>query len=261
MLNLGRLKWIMDADDSRFNRKMGKAERRIRTLKRTAVAAVAGMGGGAAAGKALGGYDELAKTSRGTGIGVQSLQEIYFAGGRAGIGREEMRGNLERYTRRLGLLKKGRGALAEHLKKADPGLMKRLKGAGAEQGLGMLADASAALDPEERVALMQMAGMGGGLKAVSLFGGGKRGYRNLRKMGRGTMFSATEAEARSAERTTDVWGDVGTAVGSGASKVLNYTMSHGLGGAMTDGADTLLSVLREIRDQGSTNGAGGSVGP
>ncbi len=255
MLNLGRLKWIMDADDSRFNRKMGKAERRIRTLKRTAVAAVAGMGGAAAVTGAAGTASQLAKTARGTGLKVGTLQEMYYAGERAGIGKEDMRSSLTKFTRRMGYMREGKGTMAQYLKTADPQLMKRMQGAGVDQGIGMFAGAYQKMGASQRAAFAHAAGFGGGIQVASLFGGGNEQLSRTRQQGRRRRSMYTGAEARGAEVFEDTWSDIKGLPMSVASRA-----ATNVGGAATSALQAGLEAVLDIRDW-MQNSGGGSVGP
>lgn len=71
--------------------------------------------------------DEIAKTARRIGIGVEALQELRFAAERSGVSTETLTTSLEQMNMRVGQLRNGQGALMTSLARTNPMLRQQLR--------------------------------------------------------------------------------------------------------------------------------------
>jgi len=218
MPDLGKLRYVIEADDRRFNSTMNRVQRRLTSLRGLAASAIGGAGVAGAAGVgAASSLDTLAKTARASGVSPGFLEGLRFAGTRqAGIGASTVDSNLLQFTKRLGRLQgaEPQGELFEVLKKQNRrGLFERLRAApNPEVALGIMADAIGSADPAKASALSDAAAFSG--RGALLFQGGRAGLRGA--MAR-LPNPATDEQTRQAEAFEDARAEL-SAFGSGAAR-------------------------------------------
>ena len=97
------------------------------------VVAVAGMR------RFISSADALDEAAQAAGISVERLQEVRFAAGRSGIGEGQIDQMMRKFSRTLGEVRRGTGALHGVLKKSNPELLKQFRAVkDTEEGLDLL---------------------------------------------------------------------------------------------------------------------------
>ena len=151
--------------------------------------------------------DELAKFSKQTQFGVESLQELEFAAERAGVGAETMRKAIEKLSKNVGDAKADTGTLKTILDKTSPSLLEAAKNTtDTEQALMLFLGAIRELpDASQKAALANAAFGRSGLKVIRLADDGAdalEAYREeARRYGLITAAQAAAAENFANEQT------------------------------------------------------------
>ena len=97
------------------------------------VAAVAGMR------RFISSADALDEAAQAAGISIERLQEVRFAAGRSGIGEGQIDQMMRKFSRTLGEVRRGTGALHGVLKKSNPELLKQFRAVqDTDEGLDLL---------------------------------------------------------------------------------------------------------------------------
>ena len=148
--------------------------------------------------------DELAKFSKQTQFGVESLQELEFAADRAGVGAETMRKAIEKLSKNVGDAKADTGTLKTILDKTSPSLLEAAKNTtDTEQALMLFLGAIRELpDASQKAALANAAFGRSGLKVIRLADDGADALEAYREEARRYgLITATQAAA--AEKFAD----------------------------------------------------------
>ena len=83
--------------------------------------------------------DALDEAAQAAGISVERLQEVRFAAGRSGIGEGQIDQMMRKFSRSLGEVRRGTGALTGVLKKSNPELLKQFRAVqSTDEGLDLL---------------------------------------------------------------------------------------------------------------------------
>ena len=228
---IGALRVELSANAAQFEKDMGRARQSVRDSSggmtksldgfRTSVensvkslfslrtAAVA-LAGAAALGflikKNLEVADSIAKTARAAGISAESLQELRYAADLSGISVSAFDSALLGFSKRVGELRAGTGALVTILKKSDDGLLAQLRTAGnVETAFNMVMKAAAGMGNElDRNALLAAAfGRTAGVQMANLLSEGTEGIEKLRKEARDLGLVLSDDMTREAERASD----------------------------------------------------------
>lgn len=213
MADVSRLKWIMEVDSSRFEAGLKRARRAI-------VGVGAALGGVGAIRRGAATAERLVQGAGATGIGVEGLQELEFAGGQAGLEPGQTTESLSQFARALGRLRQGKGPLARLRGRSTAGLLRELAGApGTEAALGVLSAGVAGMPEGIGGAVAEAAGFGG-LQGFEFLQQGpaalaqaRRRYHTLNR-----PMSADQAEA--IKRGGDIVTELGGAAASGFNQLL-----------------------------------------
>lgn len=164
MTQIGSLVVDMGARITSFEANMDKAQRKLRSSQKNMNRSLKRMEGGfkklsgavkvfgaafaggllargftSVASDAIKFGDTLAKQADRIGVSVEALQELRFAGERAGISFEQVDAGLIRFSKTLGELRAQTGTLFTLLNKTDPDLLNQLLGADTlDQGLDII---------------------------------------------------------------------------------------------------------------------------
>lgn len=125
----------------------------------------------------------LIKLKARTGIGVEALQELRYAGEKAGLSTEEFDKSLETMSRNVAMLKSNSGPLKEILDKVSPSFKRQLKNTKTnEEAFTLLARALGKIkDPQRRLLLASTAFGEAGGKLGALGELGADGLAKLRE--------------------------------------------------------------------------------
>lgn len=187
----------------------------LQVLRRVAV-----LGGAAAAAvyALVRGYtqlgDTVAKQADRIGIGIESLQELRFAAGRAGVQTEALDKALLDQGKRIGEARNRTGALYTLLDRADPTLLRQLERT-HDQGeafrllVGYLHKTE---DAQTRLAIANAVWGRAGAKLLTLTKGGAEGLDQMAARARELGAVIGEEDARAAEVFEDSIGDLFTAL-------------------------------------------------
>ncbi len=200
MPDVGRLRWILQADTRQFEQGMNRARRSLMRLGRLA----AGFVGARGLSAGLQTADAIGKIARAAGVATDDIQQLRFAFQEAGGDMATFDRLLLNFNRSLGDLRaRHAGQLATFLRETDRGLFLNLKQAeDTTEAFLQLADAAAQLEPGRRAALLGAA-FGRQSTALNvLVQGGRAGVRaGMARLPSGELIS--EAMIREAERTND----------------------------------------------------------
>jgi len=187
------------------------AGRAFARLGAVGAAAVGGLV--AAATKAAGAGDDIAKLSKQVGISAEALQELRFAADRSGVPIETFDKSIGALSKRVGELKRGGGALAPFAA-VLPNVVENLKNAGSTgEALEIVNQAIANLeDPAKKSALAAAAFSRAGLPMITLANEGAEGMRELRAEARRLGAVLSNEDAAAAEEANDRLTDLKAAV-------------------------------------------------
>ncbi len=204
MPDVGRLRWILQADTRQFESGMNRARRSLMRLGRLAAGFVGARGLSAGLAAGLQTADAIGKIARAAGVATDDIQQLRFAFQEAGGDMATFDRLLLNFNRSLGDLRaRHAGQLATFLRETDRGLFMNLKTAeNTTEAFLRLADAAAQLEPGRRAALLGAA-FGRQSTALNvLVQGGRQGIRGgMARLPSGELIS--EAMIREAERTND----------------------------------------------------------
>lgn len=149
--------------------------------------------------------DEIAKSSRRMGIGVEALQEIRFAAERAGLSTEQLTSSFEMMNRNIGQLRAGTGPLTTALARVNPMLRRQLRDAeSSEQAFTLLLDAIDAQPTAAAKAALTTAAFGrAGQDLINMAEGGSAALTAMREEARRYGNIISEDAAKSSEQFTD----------------------------------------------------------
>lgn len=154
--------------------------------------------------------DKLAKLSKATGMGVESIQTLGFAFEQSGGSAEQFESAIGEFSTKLGQARNGVGRMAGLLKKADPQLLRTLRNATdtGDAFRAVFAGVARAKTDADRMALATAAfGQGSAVAIVNLAKEGESGLAKLEEeMQR--MGVITAEEAKGAEAFDDAWNGV-----------------------------------------------------
>jgi hypothetical protein len=248
MPDLGRLRWVMDVDTTRFDSSLRRARAGIRAVG----AAMAAMGAGRAISAAGERAERLVQGAGATGADIGYLQEMEFAGGQAGVAPQDMMSGLIAFSRNVALLRQGKGPLKKVGGRASRLLRQVAQAQGLQAQVETLSGGLGGLEPGLAGAVLERAGLGGpGMQ--ELLSGGPEGLAAERaKFYRyGTPMAQGEAEA------LKKGGDVVAAVGGGAMSYLQREI-----GQTARGLELLWSALTEnTRATQDNTRSGAKLGP
>ena len=261
MPDLGKLRWVMDVDTTRFDAKL-----------RGARATIAGVGAGLAAlgvGRRVAGVygraETLVQAGKTTGIGVEALQELEAAAGQSGMAPGEMLSSLTAFSRAVAQLQGGRGPL-----KRVPGrargvlgqVMSAQRAGGTEAALAALSAGVAGMEPGLGGVLAEKAGFATP-QAYELLAGGPQALAEARGQYRGMAAPMTQSQAEEMKRRGDIVEARARQAGAFEARlVANLTgvdVGRAQGGAGTSGA--LGQVIRYLSQIADNTREGGKIGP
>ena len=204
MPDVGRLRWILQADTRQFESGMNRARRSLMRLGRLAAGFVGARGLSAGLAAGLQTADAIGKIARAAGVATDDIQQLRFAFQEAGGDMATFDRLLLNFNRSLGDLRaRHAGQLATFLRETDRGLFLNLKQAeDTTEAFLRLADAAAQLEPGRRAALLGAA-FGRQSRAMNvLVQGGRPGIRaGMARLPSGELLS--DAMIAEAERTND----------------------------------------------------------
>lgn len=210
-----RLKWILDADASRFQKGMARARKALSALK-TGFLVAAGAGGAVAAfvKSALNTADALGKTSRAVGLSVESLQELQFAAERSGVSQGQLNSAMQSFSNRVGQARLGLGALNSHLKKYDKRLLLSINSSNSQsEALDLIAEAVKKAGTEtDRTAIITAAFGRANAGMVEILRNGKEGLDAFRQAARDNTTILSKEMTDGAERANDAISDLSKAI-------------------------------------------------
>jgi hypothetical protein len=249
MPDLGKLRWVMDVDTTRFDAKLRGARRMIASVGAGLAAVGAGRMFGAAADRA----ETIVQAHKATGADVRWLQEMEFAGTQSGMAPGETTAGLIQFSRNLAQLRGGKGPL-RRLPGQARGLMGQLLAApGPEAAAEALAAGVAGMEPGLGGSVLEKAGFAGP-GAYELFSQGREGLASERaryyKFGGAPM---TLPEAEALKRGSDiVEGGMSSAFGNVAKGI----------GITAGGVERLVDAIRgNTRATEDNTRSGTRIGP
>lgn len=194
----------MNAGYRRLTSTIGGFGRAI-TSTNALFAAFAGAGVGAFVKSSLNAADATAKAARNIGFTAETLQELQFATGLAGVSTEALTNNLGGFAKRLGELKAETGAMVTFLQKYDTTLLENLKNAKSqEEALYLVGEAIAnAGNAADKAAIASAAFGRSGMGMIDVFKNGTQELDAFRQKARdlGLVLSTELLEA--AEEAND----------------------------------------------------------
>lgn len=154
MPDLGKLRWVMDVDTTRFDGKLRSVRRALMGVG----SVMAGIGAGRMLTTAAQRAEQLVQGAKATGADTRWLQEMEFAGGQAGMAPGETISGLIEFSRALAELRGGRGPL-RRLPRQARGLMGQLLTApGPESAVQALSAGVAGMGPGLGGTVLEKAG-------------------------------------------------------------------------------------------------------
>lgn len=149
--------------------------------------------------------DNVAKTARSLGLGVEAFQEWRFAADRSGVSGAVFESSVQALTKRVGEAKAGVGALTTFLKKSNPQLLRQIKATtSSEEAFELYINALAAIeDPAERAAAAAAAFGRSGLRMANLAAEGAAGIAKLRQEARDLGLVLSKEATKDGEEFTD----------------------------------------------------------
>lgn len=143
--------------------------------------------------------DEIGKTSRQLGIGVEAFQELTFAADRQGVSVDTLKGSLEKLNKNVGDLRAGTGSLRTILDATNPSLAEQLKNVeNNEEAFNLLITEIGALPNQmDKAALAQAAFGRSGQDMLRLVEAGPEGLAALREEARSYGLMTEETTANS----------------------------------------------------------------
>jgi hypothetical protein len=149
--------------------------------------------------------DEIAKTARQIGIGVEALQELRFAAERSGVDTNTLTTSLEQMNLRVGQLRNGQGALTTALARTNPMLRQQLRDAqSSEEAFELLiAEIEKQPNAQARAALATAAFGRAGQDLIVMAENGVDGLRALREEARAYGNIMDEEATSASEAFTD----------------------------------------------------------
>lgn len=252
MPDLGRLRWVMDVDTTRFDSSLRRARAGIRAVG----AAMAAVGAGNILGAGAERATRIAQGAQATGADVKYLQEMEFAATQTGMAPGEFIQNMITFSRNVAQLREGRGPLKRIGGRASRALRDIVAAPGAEGQVQALAQAVSTLEPGMGGALLERAGFPGA-GAYELFAQGPEGLaaERARFYKYGTAMTRPEAEAikRGSDLWDAAWEGAGTytakgmgmaaEIAQGISELPSRVQSQGLGVTLSSVAITAIDRL------------------
>lgn len=149
--------------------------------------------------------DEIGKTSRQLGIGVEALQEFRFVAERQGVSVDNLEKSMKAMNNRLGKLRAGQGQLSTMLEDTNPQLKEQLVNTeDSEEAFMLLMQAmNEAETAAEKTALAQAAFSSSGRELVRISEAGAEGIADLRQQARETGNVMSEEATRGSEKFQD----------------------------------------------------------
>ena len=245
MADVGRLRWILQADTRQFENAMQRTTFALRRLGRTA-ATILGVGGiGRGITSVLGTVDAMAKLAANAGLSVEALQRLRFAAEEAGIPTAQFEDSLLAFNRRLGELQVGGGPLLQFLRRFDAQLATDLFTIrDTEEALFRLSRAVQQAPTQAIGAALTMQAFGrGGLRATEFLRQGPQALRGA--MMRAPEPPVTTEIAETIQRTNDAFLRAQETVNAQILDTL-FTATR----AVVEAANDVRDWFREIREEG-----------
>lgn len=241
----------------------------------TALGRIAASAGVGLANSVAARADEYAKLARQVDVSAQSLQNLTFVANRQGASVSSVQAGIQTFTKRLGELRAGTGALNSTLKKLDPAFAEQLKGAQSTgEAYEMLLTKIAGLpDAASKAALAAAAvSKGGARDVIRLTDGGIAAYKALRKEAERFRPPLDAAALRAAEQYSDsvynlrtAFGSLGDTIGTtlmpvlgaGADRLAEFIVANreAFSGQVTAAADKMAKSIAKIDFADAAEGA------
>lgn len=179
--------------------------------------------------------DNIAKTARAVGMGVQEFQRWQFVADRNGVSQGLFNSSLTAFSKRLGEAKAGTGGLFTMLNKVNPVLLQQLRTTSSvDEAFGLFMDNLAGVKDESlRAAIAASAFSRAGVKMANVAASGSEEIRRLKDRADELGLVLGDKAAADAEAFVDSWTDLKAAM-TGARNVI--------GGA-------LMPTLKALADQ------------
>ncbi len=155
--------------------------------------------------QALNTADATAKLADSIGLGTKALQEYRYIGERSGVTTDALDKSLEQFTKRMGDLRVGTGALASYLEKTDEAFLAQLQSVRSnDEALNLLMQRMGQIDNANDKAALSTAAFGrSGVAMTNIVKGGAAELEALRKRFRDLGLEIDERLLRSSEAAND----------------------------------------------------------
>lgn len=260
--DMGRARAAVTSNSARMNVSLARLRRGFKRATaalfsmRTAAVAAAGVAGlFFLARKAITTADSIAKTADKVGVGVEALQELRFAAGRAGVDLKTLDLAIQRFSRRVGEAAQGSGELKDTLKQYNIEV-KNADGTTRDvvDVLFDLADATAAAgSAQEKLRISFKAFDSEGAALVNITRLGSQGMRELFQSARRLGVVMSEELIRKAEEAKDRLSDMEQILSVGLTRSMLSLMPlmKGLATTFADrqfqvGLETFARLLADI---------------
>lgn len=187
--------------------------------------------------------DSIGKVADSIGISTKALQELRFAGEQSGITSQETDKALQKFSRTLGDLRNGAGALYTVFDKHDKAFAIQLKNTkNLDQAYNLFMKRLGEYRSEQDKASLAAAAFGrAGVKMVTMLKDGYEGMNSLREQARKLGLVLDDRVIRSSEKTNDKLNIMNKAIKVGFLTALEKAMP-----AIRDFADAIQRNAKEI---------------
>ncbi len=222
----------------------------LRSRMRLLGGVVAGIaaGGGIALliNRSIAAADSIGKLSGAIGVGTDTLQELRYAAGLAGVSTEQLDGAMVAFSKRVGEARSGTGTLITLLQKMDPALLQNVQAARTvDEAFEIVMRRAAALGSTlDRNALLAAAfGRTAGPLMANLIDDGIESLDRLRERARDLGIVLDEELIRNAERAKDEMDTLGTVISANVTRAV-----LGLAPALADASTGLANFAVDVGD-------------
>ncbi len=188
--------------------------------------------------------DDVAKTADKMGISIGTLQELRYAGERAGVGTEGLDDSMQRMVRRIGRAAQGTGAAVKPMEQLGLSAQE-LNRMAPEKALGAISDALLKVeDHGARIAILSGIFGNSGEAMVNMLRNGSDELYSLMRAGRDTGYVLSDNAARGAEDFKDALLDAQLSL-----KGMKNTIGAELMPAVTELMREFTGWMRSNRDE------------
>ncbi len=229
---------------------LGDRASSLRSRMRLLGGVIAGIaaGGGIAflINRSIAAADSIGKLADAIGVSTDTLQELRYAAGLAGISTEQLDGALVAFSKRVGEARSGTGTLITLLQRMDPALLANVQAARTvDEAFEIVMRRAASLGSTlDRNALLAAAfGRTAGPLMANLIDDGIESLEALRERARDLGIVLDEALIRNAERAKDEMDTLGTVISANVTRAV-----LGLAPALADVSTWLADIAVDAGD-------------